>query len=319
MRPRPGIIPLRPLMLGDIYSGVMTAIRGNLAATMGTSLIVTLVTTIPASLLAWAIIRGRAFAGSEISVATDAIVGIAASMLPTLVQSLSAFLLSGFMAYVIGEGALGRKVTPGQVWAGVHGRLATLVAANLFLWALLAVAVIVAAAAPIALLATAFSQGTPSDATIGMAVVVMVPLLGAVAVGGIFAYTRLAVLNPVIVLERSAMMASIKRTWGLTKGSWWRIAGITLVTGVIVAVASAAIQVPISMATDAALSVSPSDLRASMTSLVLQQSLGGLITGTLFTPFSAGVVAALYLDLRFRREGLDVQLLAIANEGSRHR
>ena len=51
---RPGIIPLRPLTLGDIYGAVTKAIRGNVAATMGLALITSLICLVPTTALgAW--------------------------------------------------------------------------------------------------------------------------------------------------------------------------------------------------------------------------------------------------------------------------
>lgn len=39
LAPKPGIIPLRPLTLGEIWSGVMTAVPGNPTATIGLALV----------------------------------------------------------------------------------------------------------------------------------------------------------------------------------------------------------------------------------------------------------------------------------------
>ena len=43
-------------------------------------------------------------------------------------------------------------------------------------------------------------------------------------------------------------------------------------------------------------------------------SLGNVLTYTITTAFTAAVTALLYIDLRMRREGLDVELTAAAKE-----
>ena len=51
---RPGIIPLRPLTLGDLYGAVTKAIRGNVAATIGLAVVTSLVCLVPTTALgAW--------------------------------------------------------------------------------------------------------------------------------------------------------------------------------------------------------------------------------------------------------------------------
>ena len=58
---RPGIIPLRPLTLGDLYGAVTKAIRGNVAATIGLALVTSLVCLVPTTALgAWVASTGDA-------------------------------------------------------------------------------------------------------------------------------------------------------------------------------------------------------------------------------------------------------------------
>src|SRR5690349_16778061 len=44
---RPGIIPLRPLTMGDLYGAVTKAIRGNVAATIGLAVLTSLACLVP--------------------------------------------------------------------------------------------------------------------------------------------------------------------------------------------------------------------------------------------------------------------------------
>lgn len=317
IRPQPGIIPLRPLNLGDIYAGVMMAIRGNLAATLGLSLVVTLVTTIPGGLFAYAVIRGRAFTGSTESIAIDTMVSAGVSMVPSILQWVGTFLLSGFMAYVAGQGALGRTVTPSEVWQATKSRVGTMILANLLLSVGVLIAVSVLIGIPVGILIAAYANGGDgSNGAVGGAFFLLFLLFAAAMIAALFVFIRLTVLNPVIVLERPRAVAALKRTWALTKGSWWRIFGITLVTGLIVGIATSVLVFPLNAAMVAILGVAPTDIGGTMSASILSQTIASLFVGTLLTPFSAGVQAVLYLDLRIRREGLDVQLMTASAAGN---
>src|SRR5690242_13857597 len=63
---RPGIIPLRPLTLGDLYGAAVKAVRGNVGATVGLAVLTTLVFLVPATALgAWLGSQETATAGSD--------------------------------------------------------------------------------------------------------------------------------------------------------------------------------------------------------------------------------------------------------------
>jgi hypothetical protein len=48
---------------------------------------------------------------------------------------------------------------------------------------------------------------------------------------------------------------------------------------------------------------------------VLSSYLSQVLVGAITAPFTAGVVALLYVDQRIRKEGLDVQLIAASQQG----
>ncbi|MEO6021114.1 MAG: hypothetical protein ABIP45_12790, partial [Knoellia sp.] len=51
---RPGIIPLRPLPMNDVFGGVFRAVRGNVGATVGLAALTSLVFLVPFTALgAW--------------------------------------------------------------------------------------------------------------------------------------------------------------------------------------------------------------------------------------------------------------------------
>ncbi len=106
---------------------------------------------------------------------------------------------------------------------------------------------------------------------------------------------------PVLYLEHAGVGGSMTRSSDLVKGSWWRVAGILIVAGIIVFVL-----VLVVGAMGGLLSlVVPAGL--------FRQSVSGVIsalTSAVLVPFSALVTTLLYLDLRVRKESLDLQLMA---------
>lgn len=123
-------------------------------------------------------------------------------------------------------------------------------------------------------------------------------------VPGIIAYVTLLFAGIAVSVEGLTGGAALRRSAELTRGRRWRLFGIILLIGLIVGVI---------------------DLAASslVNGLVGVHSTSGLwITGTISGAVSAvvglwtaGVVAVLYVDTRFRAEGLDAQLRGWADRG----
>ena len=142
---RPGIVPLRPLNLGDIYGAVIKAIRGNVAATMGLAFITTLIFLVPTTALGvWVAAQQDVL---DVGTTDDIfpVAGTIGSLVPSLGTMGSTILLTGFVAFVISQAVMGRKVSASQTWEGTRGRILPLVGATIVtgLAILLAVAAIV--------------------------------------------------------------------------------------------------------------------------------------------------------------------------------
>ena len=117
---RPGIIPLRPLTLGDLYGAVTKAIRGNVAATIGLAVLTSLACLVPTTALgAWVASQETLSAESD----SFGVYGLLGTYLPGLGSVLSTIALTGFLAYVIGQAVIGRKVGIGETWDGTKRRL----------------------------------------------------------------------------------------------------------------------------------------------------------------------------------------------------
>ncbi|TPG19153.1 hypothetical protein [Pedococcus bigeumensis] len=308
---RPGVIPLRPLNLSDLYGAVIKAIRGNVAATMGLAFVTTLIFLVPTTALgAW--IASQESLDFESTEDVFPVAGTIGSVVPSLGTSLSAILLTGFVAFVISQAVMGRKVTAGQTWEGTRGRLPALVGATIVTGLAITLALAAVLVLPVLALVAATTGGNDSGIA-GAVVLTLGAALVAIALA-LFLSTRLAFVGVAVVLEKASVGQGIARSWRLTSGSqFWRVLGIRILTGIIVGIAAQILTVPLSIiGTFGVIGTGdPSDMFVWQSVIA---GVTGLITGALTTPFTAGVDALLYVDQRIRREGFDVQLITAAQD-----
>jgi hypothetical protein len=123
--------------------------------------------------------------------------------------------------------------------------------------------------------------------------------------------------GPVVVLERDGPARSLARSWRLVQRSFWRVFGISVLAGLIVVVTAGVLQIPFGVIAGLA-GGGNSFLPGSGGSFsgVLISAVGGIVAGAVTRPISAGVAVLLYVDLRMRREGLDLVLQGAAASGS---
>ncbi len=108
---KPGVIPLRPLAVGEILDGTFATIRANVGATLGLTFLVVLVGQL--------IVLGVSLAVHNSDVGTQ-ITGIAAV---TVVTQLISVIATGAMIIVVGEAVLGTKISPGEALERIRGRI----------------------------------------------------------------------------------------------------------------------------------------------------------------------------------------------------
>jgi hypothetical protein len=109
--------------------------------------------------------------------------------------------------------------------------------------------------------------------------------------------------TPALLFEGVGPVQALKRSFGLVKGSWWRVLGIIFVGVLLVSLLSGVLQ--------GMLTLIPASL-AEGNDVVLAVSavIAGTVSVTLTTPFTAAIITLVYFDQRVRREGFDLELLA---------
>jgi len=143
-------------------------------------------------------------------------------------------------------------------------------------------------------------------ALVGLAIVGgLLVVLGFVAlvIPGIWLAVAYSVAVPALLLERAGPIQSLRRSFRLVRKRWWPTAGVLLVAYVLTAILGGIVQAVVLFLP--ALLAEGNTLAGAFGSVV-GSTLGLLIT----TPYSAAVVTLVYFDLRVRKEGLDLQLIA---------
>ncbi|MCO7274337.1 DUF7544 domain-containing protein [Cellulosimicrobium cellulans] len=301
---KPGIVPLRPLSLGEIFDGAFGAIRHNPRVMLGMSTLVVVVATVIGALLGWAF--SGYFADLFLSLPSESGLGgmendfamLYSSTLGTgLTTSLATPIVSGLLTVSIGQSVIGRKATIGEVWAQVGRRAWFLIGFSL----LLGLAWAVAVALVVLLVALGFA------ATTGLGVVLLVVALPGLLVLAVWVGTRTGLVPPALALEGQPFWATVRRSWLLTRGSFWRLFGIYLLAYVAMYVVVQIVVSPFSIVSTFLLAAGQGFVANALLAL------GVALSTIVMTLFLGSVVALLYIDVRMRREGLDVELAAAAN------
>ena len=131
-----------------------------------------------------------------------------------------------------------------------------------------------------------------------------VAFLGLLAcvIPGIWLYVSFAVAVPALLTEDVRGRRALGRSRRLVKGRWWPTFGVIVLGSLLAGIVSGAI-------TGALGAASLADPDNEVVSVVLG-TIGGTVASTLTTPFQAAFVTVLYFDLRVRKEGFDLELLA---------
>jgi hypothetical protein len=317
--PKPGVIPLRPLGVGEILDGAFTTIRRNPRATLGIAAILLtisgVITTVVTRALAHSAgpvmpVFGQQPTPGQVRVELNQFLSV---WLPLLGLTIVLYfvvdlVLTGILTVVVGRSTLGHSISAGEAWNVARPRLPALLGLTL----LLPLAIVVP------WLAWGFVMVVLAVARSPVALLVLFGVVGGITALGfsILIAVRLRLAVPMVVLERQRPWAAVKRSWGLVGGSFWRVAAISALAGLIVLVTGAILQVPFTVLSSFANGSVPFSLGTGSFGSLTRESLlaviigtvGGIVAGSVTRPISAGVTTLLYVDLRMRREGLDLVL-----------
>lgn len=309
---RPGVIPLRPLGFGEILDGAVSTMRKHWKVQLGlTAAVVTFITVIQA-VTSWVWLRDTAAFDSDAlsgdpfgsDPTAGGVAGNTVQFLGLVIGLLAQTVLAGILTVVVGRAVLGREVSAGEAWAQVRPRVWRLLGLSLLIPVLCFGLVTLAAVIPLLL----HAAGLADVAAITLAAFLLVAAVPA----AVWLWVRLSVAAPVMVLERADLRTAMRRSSRLVRRSWWRVFGILLLIQVIAQLLASVLVLPFAMAGLGLELWIDGDAGTVwfFVLLMVGSAVGGLVT----YPFTAGVTALLYVDLRMRREGLDLALTRSAQQ-----
>ncbi len=313
--PKPGLIPLRPLDLGTLLGASFRVIRRNPRPTFGVALLVQLIATvIPFALGAF----GVGFALARVDQATTSDHGaiLAGAVGLGVVSALGAVVLAivanawlqGIIVLEVARSSVGEKLTLRQLWQRARGRMGALLG-----WSLIVAAALIIA---IALIAGVITVLVVSLGPLGIGLGILVGILGGLGllVLGVWIGVKVALVPSALMLERLSLAASIRRSWHLTNQAFWRTFGILILVWFILSLASGIITTPFSILAPLLLTLLDPNATGSGIGIGAAVAVYGVqllvtvVIGAISAVIQSASTALIYLDLRMRKEGLDLTL-----------
>ncbi|TQK43744.1 hypothetical protein FBY35_5219 [Streptomyces sp. SLBN-118] len=319
--PRPGVIPLAPLGLSDVLGGAFSTIGRYWKQLFG---IAATVYGAAAAAFAVALATTYAVVGDHLRAIYDAtsaeppewddIGPLLLAFLAVWGVGMITFLLATAMVYasvpaVLQDAVLGRPTTFGVVWRRAAAHVPAVIG-TVFLIGLVTLV-------PLALFLTAFVGLMIALLAAGNGPLIVPPLafLGALATAplAVWLWVKFSLAPAAAVFEGQGALAAMRRSSKLVRGDWWRIFGITLLTGIMAAVAAYVVQLPLSFIQMLPGMIGSSDLGSDPSGSQVMVYLGGaillglvsqLIGQVLVAPFPQLIASLLYVDRRIRTENL---------------
>jgi hypothetical protein len=325
----PAAEPLRPWLPADLLDNAARTISENKTIMLGLPVLAAIALLAVQAVLTEVAVPGGlgGFFGAE-----DPFQQAGAALLLTYGVQLVLFtvvssMLAGIIALAAVRSQLAHRVGPRELLRLVRPALPALAAVGLVQSLSF---IILIGGWGLAVIGIGSGAESTVSADVAGAVAVVMILIGAVLV--LIFGIRLLLAGTVVLMEgrhapdiglhipvRVGIWGALKRSWQLVKGKFWRVFGILLFAGLVVNIVSYALQYGI---TTLVLTVgSWADSSESSTATLLAVMLGvAVVLATAMTliaslAFMSAVQALIYLDLRVRREGLDLWMRPVLRSG----
>ncbi|MFJ6796405.1 hypothetical protein [Streptomyces sp. NPDC091268] len=300
---KPGVIPLRPLGVGEVLDGAVATMRGHWRSVLPITLVVATVVQV-FSLITQKYALSEFTIDSQPTTMDDALETVSGTLLASsadlFIQLVGSIIATAMLTMIFSRAVLGNASSIGSAWRDARPQLPRLLGLTLILMvgAILLIGVLVL---PGVLLGS-----------FGLGFLGIFAALGLV----VWLWTALSLSSPALMLEKSTVAKALARSWKLVRGSWWRVFGITALTQLITAFLSGIIVFPLT-ALGLALFGGDMDALADGTGqagwgFLILNAIGIVIALTVTMPMQSGVTVLLYVDQRIRREALDLELARAA-------
>jgi hypothetical protein len=315
--PKPGLIPLRPLTLGTLLGASFQVMRRNPRPTFGFALLlagaVSVISVVAIGALGF-ILFSRPFQSSgdeQATIMAGSIMGsfVLGFFVPIALGLVAFSILQGIIALEVARGTVGEKLKLGGLWRAAKGRVAVLVG-----WSLLLVAAVFVFFLLVGLLVAGLTVGFGTDG-IGPSIAIAVVAYLGFAVLAAWIGTKTAFVPSILIIERLTLGKAIARSWRLTHNSFWRTFGTILLVSVIVNFASSIVTTPVQFIFGifAGLLTPTGGTQEDMVVLVVVFAAVLIVVTVVITAIGlivqSSATALIYIDLRMRKEGLDLELV----------
>ena len=325
--PKPGIIPLRPLTLTDLFSGSFSALRKNPSVLFGFTIIV--MTVVALLSLAGTMLPLFSFTSlmsndldpqaSSKALLDSAYLSVVSTIVGYIALLAGSFLagtvLDGVLSVAVSQLVIGKKITFKQSWALVKPRLWSMLGASLL--SMLAVG------SPLLVLVILFFMSLyswpGSDAFFSLFGLLLALALPVVLVSYVISI-RFLYAPICAVLEEKGPIEAVKRSWALTSGSFWvtlgRVILINVVVGFIAGMIVQIIGIIAAIFMFTILEASSSDPSTVWSTIILYGVISALqmLAYSLVVPILAAYQTLMYVDEKIRKENF-APLLAHASQG----
>ncbi len=325
----PAAEPLRPWLPADLLDNAARTISENKTIMLGLPVLAAIALLAVQAVLTEVAVPGGlgGFFGSD-----DPFQQAGAALLLTYGVQLVLFtvvssMLAGIIALAAVRSQLGHGVGPRELLRLVRPSLPALAAVGLV--QSLSFIILIGGWGLAVIGIGSGTESTISSDVAGAVAVVMI-LIGAalVLIFGI----RLVLAGTVVLMEgrhapdaglyvpaRVGIWGALKRSWQLVKGKFWRVFGILLFAGLVVNIVSYALQYGVTtlVMTVGSWAESSDSSSAIIAAIVLGVAAGLATAMALIASlaFMSAVQALIYLDLRVRREGLDLWMRPVLRPG----
>ncbi|HEY4570489.1 MAG TPA: hypothetical protein VIH10_13520 [Kribbella sp.] len=321
--------PLRPWLPADLLDNAARTISDNKTIMLGLPVLAAIaLVAVQAALTEVAVPGGLGgFFGAD-----DPFQQAGAALLLTYGVQLVLFavvssMLAGIIALAAVRSQLAHRVGPRELMRLVRPALPALAAVGLV--QSLSFMLLVGGWG-LAILAIGAGADAAISSDVAGAVAVVMMLVGGVLV--LIFGIRLVLAGTVVLMEgrhapdiglhipaRVGIWGALRRSWQLVRGKFWRVFGILLFGGLVVNIVGYALQFGVSalIVTVGAWAGDDDGAAATVVAIVLGTAVGlaALLMLIASLAFMSAVQALIYLDLRVRREGLDLWLRPALRSG----
>ncbi|MFJ3977669.1 glycerophosphoryl diester phosphodiesterase membrane domain-containing protein [Streptomyces sp. NPDC090021] len=301
---KPGVIPLRPLGLGEILDGSVATMRTHWRSVVPITLVVATVIQVISVLVQKFMLNDLPISSTGDMTAEEVIdslgSSLAVSVVNQFIQVLGTIVVTAMLTMIFSRAILGQHSSVSTTWREARPQLLRLIGLTL----LLALGIILLGAVLVLPGALAGNAGL-----IVVGFVAWVPLI-------IWLGIKFSLASPALMLEKSTVIKAFTRSSKLVRGAWWRVFGITVLTALIAFMVALMVLAFFQMIGAFAFgggiySLADGSAQTAWGPLIFF-GIGLIIAQTIIMPIQSGVTVLLYVDQRIRREGLDLELARAA-------